>query len=112
LRQTVIDEAGRGSVTVSASQVDVIILDSSSTDCNSVSLTAPCALTQALAGAGTYTPVSPCPRATAPGCAAALVGDLIQVKTTVPWSAQTLIIQGVMPSTFAIKASTAATIEQ
>jgi Flp pilus assembly protein TadG len=56
-----------------------------------------------------YVASSPCPRSS---CVSPVAGDLIQVQVNQPWNAQTLLIQNLLPASFAINASTTTTIEQ
>ena len=56
-----------------------------------------------------YTAAVSCPRL---DCSQPLVGDLVRVKVNLPWSATTLIIQSLLPPSFAITADSAGTIEQ
>jgi Flp pilus assembly protein TadG len=59
---------------------------------------------------GPYVASTPCPRAGT--CANPLPGDLLQVQVKQPWNAETLMIQNLLPPSFAINASTTTTIEQ
>ena len=108
IRQQVINEASRSGTTVTASQVSIDYFDLSSTDCATISATAPCSVGAADNGAASYTAASSCPRA---DCSAPLVGDMVQVRVSVPWTAATTIINRVLPSGFAIQANSAGTIE-
>jgi Flp pilus assembly protein TadG len=86
-------------VTVIDPEITISYIDSA--DGTTVFATATCAL---------YTAKSPCTRAQT--CANALPGDLVRVSIALPWSAQTSIIQAVLPSNFNIVATTQTAIEQ
>ena len=112
IRNRVIDEGARSSVTVTTSDVDVIYLDSQG------QVTA-CALgpsTTITAADGSPDCPYPCPTASTPPpppCpTTVLPGDMVQVTTHIPWAAETTLIQGVMPTNFQVKNTAAGVVEQ
>jgi Flp pilus assembly protein TadG len=107
IRQQVINEGARAGTTVTNSQISIDYFTVNTTECSTAPAT-PCAIGTADTGATSYTAASSCPRA---DCSSPLVGDLVQVKVAVPWSATTSTINRVMPSGFAINATSAGTIE-
>jgi Flp pilus assembly protein TadG len=92
--------ASAAGVSVPAADISISYIDG--TDGTTVFATAP--------GCGAYVAKSPCTRAAT--CANPIPGDLVRVDIALPWSAQTSIIQAVLPSNFNIVATTATAIEQ
>jgi Flp pilus assembly protein TadG len=104
IRNQVITEATRSGTTVTASQVSIDYFDTTDSGCT----TSPyCSVGTADNGAN-YTAAGTCPRS---DCGAPLVGDLVQVRVSVPWTAATVMINRLLPSGFAITANSAGTIE-
>jgi Flp pilus assembly protein TadG len=101
IRQRLIAAAGNSGVTVTTGQIAVDYFDGAG-----------------LGQIGTW-PVSPdafqpagsCPVGRV-SCAAPIPGDSIRVTVAVPWSAQTAIIQNILPSNFQVKGATSSVIEQ
>lgn len=109
IRRLIIDEGARSSVTIADADIDIVYLDGPSGR----------PMTCYLRGSNTATP----PTAGEPNCspppapgrafpAKTLPGDLVQVSVHLPWSAETTLIQGVMPSNFAVTSTAASTVEQ
>ncbi|MEA2682176.1 MAG: hypothetical protein QOK05_504 [Chloroflexota bacterium] len=112
MRDRVIQEAARSSVTITHDEVDVLYLDANGTDVIG------CWPFTADDSAGAYSPTGPgngcgftgaCPRLT---CDSPSPGDMVQVKSHLPWSAETSLIQNVLPAGFTINSSAASVIEQ
>ena len=106
IRQQVIAEGTRAGTTVTASQISIDYFTINATECAGAP-TAPCSIGIADNGAA-YTAASPCPRV---DCSTPLVGDLVQVKVSVPWSATTVMINRLLPAGFAVNANSSGTIE-
>ena len=104
VRQVVIREAARSSVTVSDADIDINYLDNSG---NTIS----CYLDGSSLPTAPGTATCPNPPAATPG-APLQPGDLVQVRVHLPWSAETTIIQNLLPSGFTVDSSAAATVEQ
>jgi hypothetical protein len=112
MRDRVIKEGTRSGVTITHDQVDVLYLDANGTD------VVGCWPFTPDDSAGAYSPTGPangcgftkaCPRAS---CDSPVPGDLVQVKTHLPWTAETTLIQDVLPPGFTINSSAASVIEQ
>lgn len=108
IRKVVIDEGARSAVTIKDINIDIVYLDGASGD----------AMTCYLSGSSIPTTpgaVPDCAGPPAPGrtyTAAPQPGDLVQVSVHLPWSAQTTLIQGVLPNGFTIDSTAASSVEQ
>ena len=103
VRQVVIKQAALSAVTVTDADIDILYLDSGGAT-----------MTCYLNGSSLPTlPGGSCdgtPSAT-PG-AALLPGNMVEVRVHLPWSAETTIIQNLLPSGFTVNSNAAATVEQ
>ena len=109
IQDRVIDEGKRSSVTIDRSTITISYLDGATGDPMGCYVRGATVQTQAGTGdadcPGPFLvsrsfPFTPLP------------GDLVQVTVHLPWSAETTIIQDVLPSGFTVNASAASVIEQ
>jgi len=104
-----ISAAGNSGVTVDPTKITITFLDGGN-PANTID-TVVFPNPPDICSTSTLTTASPCPRAPAT-CYPPIPGDLIQVSVAVPWSAQTTIIQNLLPAGFQVKGTTSSVIEQ